>query len=101
MLNLKGISITFDTDVEERIMACDIDKIERVILNLLSNAIKFTEKKGQIYVNIFNKEKAIIISIKDTGTGIPKEKLDIIFERFVQVDKSISRNNQGSGIDCL
>ena len=94
----KGISIIFDTDVEERIMACDIDKIERVILNILSNAIKFTEKKGKIYVNIFNKEKAIIISIKDTGIGIPKEKLDIIFERFIQVDKSISRNHEGSGI---
>ena len=55
---LKGISVTFDTDVEERIMACDIDKIERVILNLLSNAIKFTEEQGNIYVNIFNKEKS-------------------------------------------
>lgn len=95
---LKGISITFDTDVEERIMACDIDKIERIILNLLSNAMKFTEKQGNIYVNIFNKEKSITISIKDTGIGIPKEKLDVIFERFVQVDKSISRNNEGSGI---
>lgn len=95
---LKGISITFDTDVEERVMTCDIDKIERIILNLLSNAMKFTEKQGNIYVNIFNKEKSIIISIKDTGIGIPKEKLDIIFERFVQVDKSISRNNEGSGI---
>ena len=72
-------------------MACDIDKIERVILNLLSNAIKFTEKNGNIYVNIFSKEKSIIISIKDTGIGIPKEKLDIIFERFVQVDKSIEK----------
>lgn len=95
---IKGISIVFDTDVEERIMACDIDKMERIILNLLSNAIKFTEKKGQIYVNIFNKEKSIIISIKDTGIGIPKEKIDMIFERFIQVDKSISRNNEGSGI---
>lgn len=94
----KGISIVFDTDVEERIMACDIDKIERIILNLLSNAIKFTDKRGQIYVNIFNKEKSIIISIKDTGIGIPKEKMDMIFERFIQVDKSISRNNEGSGI---
>ena len=94
----KGINIIFDTDVEERIMACDIDKMERVILNILSNAIKFTEKNGQIYVNIFNKEKSIIISIKDTGTGIPEEKLDMIFERFIQVDKSISRNHEGSGI---
>ncbi|PRR81861.1 ATP-binding protein [Clostridium vincentii] len=94
----KGINIIFDTDIEERIMACDIDKIERVVLNLLSNAIKFTERNGHIYVNIFNKEKSIIISIKDTGTGIPEEKLEMIFERFIQVDKSISRNQEGSGI---
>ncbi|GAA0181062.1 AAA family ATPase [Clostridium sediminicola] len=94
----KGIIILFDTDVEERTIACDVYKIERVILNLLSNAIKFTDKGGHIYVNIYNKEKSIMISVKDTGIGIPKEKLDIIFERFIQVDKSISRNNEGSGI---
>jgi PAS domain S-box-containing protein len=94
----KQLKLQFDTEVEERIMACDADKIERIILNLLSNAAKFTEPGGEIIVNIYDRNDRVIISIKDTGIGIPRDKLDIIFERFRQVDKSMSRNSEGSGI---
>lgn len=94
----KEISIIFDTDVEEKIMAVDVDKIERIILNLLSNAIKFTDKEGNILVSIKNEDNHIVISVKDDGIGIPEEKQKNIFERFIQVDKSLSRNNEGSGI---
>jgi two-component system sensor histidine kinase ChiS len=93
-----GITLIFDTDVEEKIIAFDEEKIERIILNLLSNAVKFTERNGSILVNIFDKGDFIEISIKDTGTGIPKDKLEFIFERFAQIDKSTSRQNEGSGI---
>lgn len=51
----KGINIEFDTEVEEKYMACDVYVIERIILNLLSNAIKFTNKGGKIWVNIYDK----------------------------------------------
>ncbi len=94
----KNISIIFDTEVEEKIMAFDPDAIERIVLNLLSNAIKFTPSNGNIEVNIYDKVKSVIISIKDTGIGIPVEKQSAIFERFVQVDKSFSRNREGCGI---
>lgn len=94
----KEISIIFDTDVEEKIMAVDVDKIERIMLNLLSNAIKFTGKEGNILVIIKNEDNHILISVKDDGIGIPEEKQKNIFERFIQVDKSLSRNNEGSGI---
>lgn len=94
----KGIEVIFDTEVEERIIAFDEEKIERIILNILSNAVKFTEKNGSIFVNVYDKEDFIEISIKDTGIGIPKDKLDYIFERFAQVDKSITRKSEGSGI---
>lgn len=94
----KGIDLIFDTDIEEKEMAIDLDKIERIILNLLSNAIKFTNEGGQILVNIVNKENIIQISIKDNGVGIPKDKLNVIFERFGQVDKTLARNREGSGI---
>ena len=94
----KGIDVIFDTEIEDKTVAIDPDKIERVILNLLSNAIKFTNPEGKIYVNIYDKTKEIVISIKDTGIGIPQEKLNTIFERFDQVENTMKRNKQGSGI---
>lgn len=94
----KGLNIIFDTDIEEKIIACDTDKIERIILNLLSNAIKFTSSGGNIFVSITDKDSSIIVSVKDTGTGIPLENQVSIFKRFIQVDKSLSRNREGSGI---
>lgn len=94
----KGINLIFDTFVEEKVIACDPDKIERIVLNLLSNAIKFTNPGGNISVIMYEKGDKVIISIKDDGIGIPEEKQDAIFERFIQVDKSLSRNREGSGI---
>ncbi|MCR1897903.1 ATP-binding protein [Irregularibacter muris] len=94
----KNITLIFDTDVEEKIMAFDGDKIERVLLNLLSNAVKFTEEKGEIFVNIYDKGEHIIISVKDTGVGIPVEMQKKVFERFSQVESPFSRIAEGSGI---
>lgn len=94
----KGLALIFDTDVEEKIIACDPEKIERIIMNLLSNAIKFTPLGGSIMVSIEDGIDNIFLRVKDTGRGIPKDKLNIIFERFVQVDKSLARDHEGSGI---
>lgn len=94
----KDIALIFDTDTEEKIMAFDTDKIERIMLNLISNAVKFTESGGTIYVNICDRENSVIISVRDTGIGISEEKQKLIFERFVQVDKSLTRRREGSGI---
>lgn len=95
---LKGITVIFDTDAEERVIAVDPDKIERILLNLLSNAIKFTPKQGHIFVNILNESTKIIISVEDTGIGIPIEKKEVIFEKFQQLDNTFTRKNEGSGI---
>jgi two-component system sensor histidine kinase ChiS len=97
-IRANDITIIFDTEVEEKQMAFDEEKLERIILNILSNAVKFTDKGGSICVNIYLKEDYIEISIKDNGIGIPEDKLDFIFERFAQLDKSLSRRNEGSGI---
>ena len=94
----KGVEVIFDTNVEEKIIACDPDNIERIILNLLSNAVKFTNAGDQITVEVMDNEDYIEISVKDTGIGIPEDKLKVIFERFRQVDNSLSRSHEGSGI---
>lgn len=94
----KGINLVFDTEVEEKIMACDPDLIERIMLNLISNALKFTDSAGQVFINIYDKQDKIIISVKDTGIGISSDKQMDIFERFVQVHESDVRRRQGSGI---
>lgn len=95
---LKQIELIFDTDVEEKIIACDPEKIERIVLNLLSNAIKFTASGGRVSVYLTDKEEKVLFSVKDNGLGIPEEIQPLIFERFVQVDKSLSRKCEGSGI---
>ncbi|GLC32577.1 sensor histidine kinase [Clostridium omnivorum] len=96
--SLKNISIVFDTDVEEKIISCDSEKIERIMLNLLSNAIKFTEAGGSVIVSICDKNDYILISVKDSGIGIPEDMLEKIFDTFTQVDGSLTRNTEGSGI---
>ncbi|MDS0526263.1 PAS domain-containing sensor histidine kinase [Clostridium sp. SHJSY1] len=94
----KGLLLIFDTDTEEKIIGCDPEKIERIILNLLSNAVKFTPKGGKIMVSIETSDESVCIKVKDTGRGIPEAKVNSIFERFIQVDKSLARDHEGSGI---
>ncbi|WP_425449272.1 sensor histidine kinase [Dethiothermospora halolimnae] len=98
MAKYKGINLVFDTDMEMKILACDPDKMERIILNLLSNAIKFTPKGGNIYVKVYVNDDRIKISVKDTGVGIPQDKLGDIFEIFNKLETNSNVNKQGSGI---
>lgn len=94
----KGIKIQFETDIEEKTVACDTDKIERIMLNLISNSIKFSENESSIAVSIHDKGDAVEIKVSDNGIGIDSKHIDCIFERYYQADKSISRNVEGSGI---
>jgi len=95
---IKKIEVLFDTDTEEKIIAIDPDAIERIMLNLISNAIKFTNEGGLISVSIFDKKDKVVISVKDTGIGIPPDSIDSIFERFKQVNNTLCKNCEGSGI---
>jgi signal transduction histidine kinase len=94
----KDLRLLFDTEIEEKIIICDPDAIERILLNLISNAIKFSEKGAVINVRVKEEVRNILIEVEDTGIGIPHEELRNVFKRFVQVDKSFTRNHEGSGI---
>lgn len=93
-----NINIIFDTYIEELEIKCDADSIERIILNLLSNAIKFTENNGDILVEMDSDDKWVTIKVRDNGIGIPDKFKDLVFDRFVQGDKSLNRKKEGSGI---
>jgi signal transduction histidine kinase len=95
---VKSVNIIFDKKIKKQIMAIDADKIERILLNLLSNALKFTDENGNIEVEVGTGEKSVYILVKDDGIGIQEDKLEVIFHRFRQVDKTFTRNREGSGI---
>lgn len=94
----KFIELIFDTTVEELYMTFDKEGIERVILNLVSNAIKFTPENGKIIVTINCIEQVAIITVEDTGMGIPRDQLQAVFDRFKQVNNKKCNNHEGSGI---
>ena len=98
----KNINLTFQSEKETIITIIDKDKLEKIINNLLNNAFKFTGNGGNISVRLSveaEKDLSIaVISICDTGIGIPKAYQPKIFNRFYQVDDSSKRKHSGSGI---
>ena len=81
-------------------MACDVDKIEKIMLNLLSNAIKYSYKNTDILVKIhYNSENnEIVVSVWDDGISIDKKDVNKVFGKFVQLHKLINRPCEGSGV---
>lgn len=92
------ISITFDTEEEEKVIAFDLNHLERILLNILSNSIKFNRENGNIDVNLSFDERYVNISIKDTGIGIPKDKMGLLFDRFKKINNRLTKINEGTRI---
>jgi signal transduction histidine kinase len=91
---------TGDAGVPVRALA-DKDKAQQIVLNLLSNALKFTPEGGRIIVEVLpppNGERAVLLRVTDTGIGIPHDKLEAIFEPFVQVGRSLRNPGEGTGL---
>ena len=72
--------------------------LRQLFFNLIDNAIRHTSRGGQITVTVYKQNDLGIVSIKDTGEGIPQEHIGYIFERFYRVDKSRSRSEGGAGL---
>lgn len=94
----KGLNLIFDTNCEEKIISCDPDKIERIMLNLLSNAIKYSKENGDIYVELYVDDEKVRVLVKDNGLGISPDKVNVIFDRFKRIDTRLNRKCEGSGI---
>jgi PAS domain S-box-containing protein len=94
--------LAFDERIQPALVVrADRDKAQQIFINLLSNAVKFTPPRGQIAVSaspVTDRPCVVQISITDTGVGIPGDKLETIFDPFVQVDPSHTRTAEGSGL---
>jgi len=73
----KNLQLSFDTNIESKVLFIDEEKYERVVLNILSNAIKFSPKGKNIRVNLYYEDGYVNISVRDEGVGIPEEKLEV------------------------
>lgn len=92
-----GISYQFDCTVTDQEIYVDTTMWERIVFNLLSNALKYTFE-GKISVVIQTTENHLQLSVKDTGTGIPKEELPKLFTRFHRIENVKGRTHEGTGI---
>lgn len=92
-------NITLKKSIEENVFVeGDRDHFNRIFINILSNGYKYTNEGGEIFVELRSLEKYISVVIKDTGIGIPKEDINLVFERFYRSDMSRSRGTGGTGI---
>ena len=94
----KQISMSLELTEEISIVVADPRKIKQVIYNLLSNAIKFTPEGGNVLVSAEDKVDFLEVSILDNGIGIAEEDLSKLFEEFSQVDGSLARRHEGTGL---
>jgi signal transduction histidine kinase len=92
-------SVLLDVPEDGAVIAIgDELRLKQVVFNLLSNAIKFTPAGGCVSARVRVASDDALIEVSDTGVGIPPDKLDVIFERFTQIDSSITRPEQGTGL---
>ncbi len=92
----KGVKITLSG--EHAVFHGVTNLLYSIVYNLCDNAIKYNREGGEVNVNVRDDENEVILSVTDTGIGIPQEHLDRIFERFYRVDKSHSKEVGGTGL---
>jgi PAS domain S-box-containing protein len=97
-LRSKQLRYHYEPVDPEVLVRVDGEKLEQIILNLLSNAVKFTEPHGEIRLSSDVRATDVLIEVKDTGRGVPADRLDAIFEPFVQIDRGLTRTSEGTGL---
>ena len=98
MIEADKKNVKFKLSLNDCSISGNYDSIYSLIFNLIDNAIKYNKTNGKITIKLQEVSNNVILSVKDTGIGIPKEDLDRIFERFYRVDKSRSKDSGGTGL---
>ncbi|MDI6758960.1 MAG: ATP-binding protein [Candidatus Omnitrophota bacterium] len=100
LVQLKDKQIELNVDISDNTkeVFVDVNQIERVFINIVGNAIKFTPSGGKIFIFAFKLNRQIQVDITDTGSGIPEEALEAIFEEFYRVDNPINQQVKGTGL---
>jgi len=94
----RSLTLQRDAVPEGLALRADLDKTRQIILNLLANALKFTPPGGTITVTAAERGGHTVVAVCDTGIGVPEDKLDQIFEPFVQANRSIQARDGGVGL---
>ena len=94
----KSIDLSFVAHVQNALVFCDIDRLERVFVNLLSNATKFTDAGGYVKVELRDEGSSVCIEVVDSGIGFPSDMVEDVFRRFFQADMAGTRRYGGAGI---
>jgi signal transduction histidine kinase len=98
-LGARRLAYAFDCDCDRSpVVRADHDKLQQIVLNLLSNAIKFTSPGGRITLSCEVDGKFVYTHVSDTGIGIAADRLDSIFDPFVQLDRALNRPHDGVGL---
>ena len=98
MIEADKKNVKFKLSLNDCSITGNYDSIYSLIFNLVDNAIKYNKTNGKITIKLQEVSNNVILSVKDTGIGIPKEDLERIFERFYRVDKSRSKDSGGTGL---
>ena len=98
-MQAKGLAFSWEGCQDRQVTArADPDKLQQVMLNVLTNAIKFTPAGGTIAVDCTATEERVLIHVRDTGMGIPPDRLASVFEAFVQGDRKLNSPHEGVGL---
>jgi signal transduction histidine kinase len=98
LTSAKSLLYEFEAPPSNLVTRTDPDKLRQITINLLSNAVKFAPEGGRVRLHSTWSDRSVSIHVSDNGPGIPSDKLEAVFEPFVQLDRGLTRTNDGTGL---
>ncbi|HMA20384.1 MAG TPA: HAMP domain-containing sensor histidine kinase, partial [Gemmatimonadaceae bacterium] len=97
-INARGIDFTYRSSDPDLVVRADREKAQQIVLNLITNGAKYTNPGGSVTVESQPQNGSVLVSVTDTGPGIPEKMLAHIFEPFVQLDRRLNKPREGVGL---